>query len=123
MKRQGENDGDLRMDEYDKLSYEEKKDYEIMVFDSDFLRGGYEDVSLFLRARDTFGMKIVMNGRACYWHKQGATRWNCEKNGFINDFKQESKSIEQDNLKRFIGKWGFNPHTRMIWQEKELFND
>ena len=95
----------------------------IGIFDEIFLRGGYEDVDLFLRARDTFGMRIIMNGRACYWHKQGATRWNCEKNGFINDFKQESKSIEQDNLKRFIGKWGFNPHSRMIWREKELFND
>lgn len=95
----------------------------IGIFDERFLRGGYEDVDLFLRARDTFGMRIVMNGRACYWHKQGATRWNTEKNGIINDFKQGSKSIEQDNLKKFVGKWGYNPHTRNIWRERELWND
>ena len=94
----------------------------IGVFDERFIRGGYEDWDLFLRARDTFGMKLIMNGRACYWHKQGATRWNCEDNGYINNFGIESKSIETENLERFIEKWGFNPHMRQMWHNNEIFN-
>jgi GT2 family glycosyltransferase len=94
----------------------------IGLFDERFLRGGYEDVDLFLRARDTFRMKIVMNGHACYWHKQGATRWNTEKIGAVNNFGLESKSIENENLKRFIEKWGYNPHQRQIWFEN-IYND
>jgi O-antigen biosynthesis protein len=86
------------------------------IFDERYIRGGYEDVDLFLRMRDTFGMQIVMNGNASYWHKQGATRWNCEQNGYVNNFGQESKSIENDNLKRFIDKWKFNPHLTQIWK-------
>jgi len=93
----------------------------IGIFDQQFLRGGYEDIDLFLRAKDTFGMKIIMNGRACYWHKQGATRWNAEKIGAVNDFGCESKSIEQDNLKKFIAEWGFNPHQQPIWKENIIF--
>ena len=89
----------------------------IGIFDPIFLRGGYEDVDLFLRARDTFGMDIVMNGRAAYWHKQGSTRWNAEKIGAINDFGLESKQIESENLKKFIEKCGFNPHQTPIWRE------
>ena len=91
-----------------------------MLFRS--IRGGYEDVDLFLRARDVYGMMIIMNGRACYWHKQGATRWNAEKIGAVNDFGAESKSIEQDNLQKFINKWGYNPHTRQVWKEEIIFN-
>jgi GT2 family glycosyltransferase len=95
----------------------------IGIFDEQFLRGGFEDVDLFLRARDTFGMKIVMSGYACYWHKQGATRWNCEKNGFINNFGRESKSIEQENYTKFLNKWRINPHTTQVWRESQLFNN
>jgi GT2 family glycosyltransferase len=89
----------------------------IGLFDERFLRGGYEDVDIFLRARDTFGMKIMMSGRAGYVHFQGMTRWNTEKIGAVNNFGLESKSIEQENLKRFIEKWGFNPHVGQIWKE------
>ena len=92
----------------------------IGLFDERFIRGGYEDVDLFLRARDTFGMKIVMSNRAIYWHKQGATRWNSEKIGAVNDFGLESKSIESGNLERFIEKWGFDPHKGQIWKDIEL---
>lgn len=95
----------------------------IGIFDEIFLRGGYEDVDIFLRARDTFGMKIIMSGMACYWHKQGATRWNCENNGYINNFGIENKRIENENLDRFIKKWGYNPHQRNIWFEKEIFRN
>lgn len=89
----------------------------IGLYDERFLRGGYEDVDLFLRARDTFGMKIMMSGRAGFWHQQGATRWNTAQIGAVNNFGLESKSIEQENLKRFIEKWGFNPHVGQIWKE------
>lgn len=92
-------------------------------YDERFIRGGYEDVDLFLTARDTFGMKIIMNGCAMYWHKQGATRWNTEKIGAVNNFGLESKSIENENLQRFIDKHGFNPHTRQIWFNREIFNE
>ncbi len=95
----------------------------IGLFDEQFIRGGYEDVDIFLRARDTFGMKLIMSGMAAYWHKQGATRWNCEKNGYINDFGIESKSIESENLTRFIKKWGYNPHNKTIWFEREIWRN
>ena len=90
------------------------------VFDEDFIRGGYEDVDLFLRMRDTFGMKIIMSEEATYWHKEGATRWNCEQNDYINNFGRESKSIEGENLEKFIQKWGLNPHRQQIWRSNEL---
>ena len=64
-----------------------------------------------------------MNGCAIYWHKQGATRWNSEKIGAVNNFGLESKSIESDNLDRFIEKWGFNPHREQIWHNIELYNE
>lgn len=95
---------------------------EVGIFDEQFIRGGYEDVDLFLRMRDIFGKRIVMSGRSAYWHKQGATRWNTEKVGAINNFGVESKSIEVENLKKFIAKWGFNPHIKAIWHPKELWN-
>lgn len=93
------------------------------LFDERFIRGGYEDVDLFLRMRDTFKMKIVMSGFSMFWHKEGATRWNCENNGYINNFGHESKAIEQVNLERFIEKWGYNPHTRSIWQSNLLYQN
>jgi O-antigen biosynthesis protein len=92
----------------------------IGLFDEQYIRGGYEDIDLFLRAKDTFGMKIVMSGHAAYWHKQGATRWNCEQNGFINNFGVESKNIEGENLVRFINKWKVNPHLGQIWTPKAI---
>ncbi len=94
----------------------------IGMYDERFIRGGYEDVDLFLRARDTFGMKIIMSNMAVYWHKQGATRWNTEKIGAVNDFGRESKTIESENLQKFIEKWGYNPHQRSIWKETMIFN-
>ena len=95
---------------------------EVGIFDEQFLRGGYEDMDLFLRMRDKFGKKIVMSGKSAYWHKQGATRWNSKRVGAINNFGIDSKNIEGENLKKFINKWGFNPHTRSIWYSKEIWN-
>lgn len=90
------------------------------IFDERFLRGGYEDIDIFLRMRDKFGLKLVMSARAWYWHKEGATRWNTEKIGAVNTFGHESKNIEQDNLRKFINKWGFSPHQKQIWFSREI---
>lgn len=87
----------------------------IGLFDEQFKRGGWEDIDIFLRARDTFGMRIVMNGRACYWHKQGATRWS-------DTIRNSSKGIENENLAKFRIKWGFDPNSRNVWKERELLN-
>ncbi|MEB3330852.1 MAG: hypothetical protein VKQ33_16645, partial [Candidatus Sericytochromatia bacterium] len=92
------------------------------LFDEKFIRGGYEDVDLFLRMRDTFGMRIIMSERAWYWHKEGATRWNTEKNGYINNFNLECKSVESHNLEYFMSKWGFNPHINSPWRTTELIS-
>ena len=110
----------ITQEEYLKLSDEDKEKYEVQIYDEQFIRGGYEDVDLFLRMRDTFGMRIIMSQRAWYWHAEGQTRWNCEKNNYINNFGRESKSIEVENLQRFISKWGYNPHTQQIWRTNEL---
>jgi GT2 family glycosyltransferase len=89
---------------------------EVGLFDERYKVGGYEDIDLFLTLRDKFNYKIVMNGMACYWHKQGATRWSMEGGQY-----RKCKDIEVDNLKEFINKWNFNPHTRQIWKETEIF--
>ena len=91
------------------------------MFDEQFIRGGYEDVDLFLRYRDKYGKKLIMSGMSPFWHKEGATRWNCENNDYINDFGFESKSIETENLARFIKKWNFNPHYKQLWFEREVW--
>ena len=85
----------------------------IGIFDEIFFRGGFEDVDLFLRARDTFHMKIVMSGYA----------WNCEQNGYVNNFNQESRSIELDNRKKFLDKWGMKEPLGQLWKEVELHNN
>ena len=88
------------------------------IFDEIFKRGGHEDIDLFLRMRDTFGMRIIMSEAAWYWHKEGATRWNTE----IADFRNESMMFEMGNLNKFIEKWKFNPHSSQIWYSKELIS-
>lgn len=86
----------------------------IGLFDEQFLIGGYEDVDIFLRARDTFGMKIVMSGKSFFWHKEGATRWATDKLSI-------NKSIEGENYLKFKKKWGYDPHTKNPWYEKILW--
>lgn len=90
----------------------------IGVFDPVYERGGFEDVDLFLRARDTYGMKIVMSGKECFWHKEGATRWGIDEGGF----NLESRGYEERNRRRFADKWGFDYYTRQVWKENELYN-
>jgi len=89
------------------------------MFDEQFLRGGLEDVDLFLRYRDTFGKQLIMSGLSPFWHKEGATRWN---NEVSQNYSQESKSIEEDNRIKFANKWGFDYWSRCVWKEKELWN-
>lgn len=89
----------------------------IGLFDEQFLRGGLEDVDLFLRARDTFGMKIIMSGKSTFWHKEGATRWNP-----LNGYGAESKRLENENYKKFTRKWGFSYNDKNPWYSKDLYN-
>jgi hypothetical protein len=90
---------------------------EIGMYDEQFLRGGFEDIDWFLRARDKFGKKLIMSGMSAYWHKQGATRWNCE---ITPGYKEESKLIEQSNSIKFAKKWGWNLSNKCPWYEIEL---
>ncbi len=87
------------------------------LFDEQFIRGGLEDVDLFLRMRDTFGMKIIMSQRAWYYHAEGKTRWNQTKNEYINNFNITSKQLEAGNMKKFQEKWG---RSQFNWNSNEL---
>lgn len=78
------------------------------LFDERFEVGGEEDVDLFLRMRDTFGLLIIMSDKSIFWHKEGATRWNDE----IGGFKERNQAIEQNNYDRFAAKWGFDIRER-----------
>lgn len=82
---------------------------EVGLFDEQYEIGGEEDVDLFLRIRDTYGYKIVMSDKACFWHKEGATRWNDEVEP---GFKAKNKAEEQKNYDRFATKWGFDLRTK-----------
>jgi GT2 family glycosyltransferase len=87
----------------------------IGIYDEDFKGGGQEDIDLFLRARDQFGMKIVMSGFGWYWHKQGATRWN-------SAMKDKYKAIEEENREKLTAKLGYNPQNRQVFRETQIFN-
>ncbi len=81
------------------------------VFDVQFERGGEEDVDLFMRMHDWFGMKLIMSDKSMFWHKEGATRWNDEiKPGF----KEKNKAIEQKNYDKYAEKWGYDIRERGI---------
>jgi GT2 family glycosyltransferase len=86
----------------------------IGIYDENFKGGGQEDIDLFLRARDEFGMKIIMSGFGWYWHKQGATRWG--------DLKGKYKAIEEENRKKLTAKLGYNPQNRQVFRETQIFN-
>lgn len=88
------------------------------LFDEQFERGGCEDIDLFLRIRDSFNYKIVMSGFSCFWHKEGATRWNS-----LNNFGRESKAIEIDNNEKFFKKWNLHPLSSSYFYTKEIYNE
>jgi len=73
------------------------------LYDEQFKIGGEEDVDLFHRIFNA-GYKIIMSGYSCFWHKEGATRWNEELDGF----REKNKAIEQTNYDKFSDKWGFD---------------
>lgn len=85
------------------------------MFDERFRRGGQEDIDLFIRIRDEYGMKIVMSGRACFWHAEGATRWAVE-------WKGENKAIEEENKKLFREKWGWTIDEKFPFREDVIWN-
>ena len=90
----------------------------IGTFDEQFERGGVEDVDIFLRARDTFGMKIVMSARSMFWHKEGATRW--QHNDFEYGFPGLMKHAEEESLVKFRKKWGYGYRERSVWRQEDL---
>lgn len=86
------------------------------VFDEQFERGGMEDVDLFLRMRDTYGMKIVMSGKSVFWHEEGATRFKTNET-----MEKEFRQADLDNEAKFEKKWGFNyRQTANVWRENPL---
>jgi len=91
---------------------------EVGLFDERFVRGGHEDIDLFLRMRDNFNKKLIMSAKSWYWHREGSTRFTEQD----SNFDIESRAIEVENRKRFIDKWGYDPHTRQIWFSKEIIS-
>lgn len=85
------------------------------VFDEQFIGGGFEDVDLFLRLRDTYNMKIIMSGRSMFWHKEGATRWE-------SDVQKYYKEMDNENSIKFEKKWGFNYWKKSVWKQIDVFN-
>lgn len=76
---------------------------DIGLFDERFLVGGEDDVDLFLRIRQKYD--IIMSGHSCFWHKEGATRWNDEiEKGYL----AKNKAIEDTNYDKFADKWGWD---------------
>lgn len=91
------------------------------LFDERFRRGGYEDVDLFLRFRDSYGYKIVMTGMSFFWHKEGHTRWNPKWDE--GKWARECKKTEDKNAELFREKWGFGYYDRQVWRETVLWQD
>lgn len=88
------------------------------MFDEQFERGGYEDIDLFMRYQHKFGKKLIMSGMSAFWHKEGATRWNCEVDP---NYKKESKRIEESNRVKFTNKWGWDYYSSSPWKEREIW--
>lgn len=76
---------------------------DIGLYDESFIYGGEEDVDLFLRCREKY--QIIMSGYSCFWHKEGATRWNDE---IEPGYKERNKKIEEGNYDLFEKKWGWD---------------
>lgn len=82
---------------------------DVGIFDERFEMGGEEDVDLFMRMAEK-GYKLVMSDKSMFWHKEGATRWNTELDGF----KDKNKAIEAKNYERYKEKWGYDIRERGI---------
>lgn len=91
---------------------------EVGLFDEQFEVGGEEDTDLFMRIKYA-GYLLVMSDKSCFWHKEGATRWNEE----IPGFKDKNKEIEQGNYDRFAAKWGYDIRTRGLKLTEEILED
>lgn len=89
------------------------------LFDERFEIGGEEDVDLFMRMHDQHGLKIIMSDKSMFWHKEGATRWNTEVDGF----KERNKAIEQGNYDRYAAKWGYDIRERGIPFYEEILEE
>jgi GT2 family glycosyltransferase len=87
----------------------------IGLFDEQFAQAAMEDVDIFLRARDTFGMHILMSAKSIFWHKEGATRRGWDKN-----WEDMCLRLERENEDKYAMKWGKYYHGDMPWKEKIL---
>ena len=63
-----------------------------------------------------------MSARSIFWHKEGATRWRDEPVGGAKSYKEENKTIEEENLQKFTKKWGYNYWTKTIFFEEVLMS-
>ena len=99
---------EISVSQYNHLPKKEQKKYVFKVLDEQFRVGGEEDVDLFLRIF-SIGYRMVMSGHSCFWHKEGATRWNDEVRP---GFRERNKEIEQKNYDRFAAKWGYDIRTQ-----------
>lgn len=76
---------------------------DVGLYDEQFVVGGEEDVDLFHRCMAKY--QIIMSGYSCFWHKEGATRWN---NEIKPSFREYNKAIEEENYDKFEEKWGWD---------------
>lgn len=90
------------------------------LFDERFEVGGEEDVDLFMRMHDKFGLKLIMSDKSMFWHKEGATRWNDEVEP---DYKAKNKAIEEKNYAKYAEKWGYDIRERGIPFYEEILED
>lgn len=89
---------------------------DVGLFDEQFKVGGEEDVDLFIRVFIA-GYKLVMSGHSCFWHKEGATRWNDE---VAEGYRERNKLIEQTNYDKFAAKWGYDIRTQGLRFSEEV---
>jgi len=97
-------------------SFDTVWDYKLgRLFDEQFEIGGEEDVDLFVRIRQQ-GFRLVMSDKSCFWHKEGATRWNED----IEGFRDKNKAIEEKNYDKYAKKWGYDIRARGLNFSEEV---
>lgn len=71
---------------------------DVGLYDEGFIHGGWEDIDLFMRAKQK-GHRLIMTPKVQYWHKEGATR-------FFDEQKGIQVEVEPHNQNHFKSKWG-----------------
>lgn len=91
----------------------------IGLFDEQFFMG-CEDVDLFMRMHDKYGLKIVMSDKSMFWHKEGATRWN---DNVEPGYKAKNKVKDEENYDKYAKKWGYDIRERGIPFYEEILEE